>query len=241
MPTTQNWNSCQLICWALAVLAGLAVLFGAGGEIGIFGALLLGVVLAALLGTVFTRLVCTGDPAGEVSMSDMGRSSLDKLKVAAGVSRPSAQGASRAKAVPDRTTAARHDAEAARTGEAASGTNADPATGLGSPESALGGGLASDDAGRAPETLNGPRDGKPDNLKEIKGVGPKLEEMLNEMGVYHFDQISAWGAEEVAWVDSRLGRFKGRATRDDWIGQAKILATGGETDFSRRVDDGEVY
>ncbi|MDC0736992.1 NADH-quinone oxidoreductase subunit E [Cognatishimia sp. SS12] len=91
---------------------------------------------------------------------------------------------------------------------------------------------------RAPETLEAARDGKADNLKLLKGVGPKLEATLNELGFYHFDQIAAWGAEEIAWVDSRL-KFKGRIERDGWIEQAKILADGGETEFSTRSKKGD--
>ncbi|HSM41455.1 MAG TPA: NADH-quinone oxidoreductase subunit NuoE [Afifellaceae bacterium] len=78
-----------------------------------------------------------------------------------------------------------------------------------------------------------------DNLKEISGVGPKLEATLNEMGIYRFAQIAAWNADNIAWVDERL-KFKGRIERDDWVAQAKILAEGGETEFSRRVEKGEV-
>ena len=75
-----------------------------------------------------------------------------------------------------------------------------------------------------PELLKGPRDGETaDDLKRISGVGPKLEGVLNDLGFYHFDQIAKWGPGEVAWVDARL-KFKGRITRDDWIGQAKAIA-----------------
>jgi NADH-quinone oxidoreductase subunit E len=94
---------------------------------------------------------------------------------------------------------------------------------------------------RKPPTLDAPRDGAGDDLKKIKGVGPKLEEMLHGLGFHHFDQIAAWGPEELAWVDAHLEGFNGRATRDDWVGQARLLASGGETEFSRRVEDGEVY
>ncbi|MBC2859597.1 NADH-quinone oxidoreductase subunit E [Stappia sp. 28M-7] len=90
-----------------------------------------------------------------------------------------------------------------------------------------------------PELLTGARGGKADDLKRIKGVGPKLEGILNELGVYHFDQIASWTDENKAWVDTRL-KFKGRIDREDWIAQAKVLASGGETDFSRRVDGGDV-
>ncbi|MCC4245538.1 NADH-quinone oxidoreductase subunit E [Stappia indica] len=90
-----------------------------------------------------------------------------------------------------------------------------------------------------PELLTGARGGKADDLKRIKGVGPKIEGILNELGVYHFDQIASWNDENKAWVDTRL-KFKGRIDREDWIAQAKVLASGGETDFSRRVDGGDV-
>jgi NADH-quinone oxidoreductase subunit E len=95
--------------------------------------------------------------------------------------------------------------------------------------------------GVKPAGLDAPRESGADDLKKIKGIGPKLEDMLNGLGYYHFDQIANWTPEEIAWVDSNLEGFNGRATRDDWVGQAKQLAAGGETDFSRRVDDGEVY
>lgn len=77
-----------------------------------------------------------------------------------------------------------------------------------------------------PALLTAARNNAPDDLSLIWGVGPKLVTMLNQMGVWHFDQIAAWTPAELAWVDSRLTGFKGRATRDDWISQAKKLATG---------------
>ena len=101
--------------------------------------------------------------------------------------------------------------------------------------------LEGDDEGTKPATLSEARDGGPDNLKEIKGVGPKLEILLNSMGFFHFDQIANWTADEEAWVNANLEGFKGRVSRDNWVEQAKILASGGETEFSKRVDDGDVY
>ncbi|CUH86367.1 NADH-quinone oxidoreductase chain 2 [Phaeobacter sp. CECT 5382] len=86
----------------------------------------------------------------------------------------------------------------------------------------------------APETLKEARGGLADDLKLLKGVGPKLEQTLNELGFFHFDQIAAWGAAEVAWVDSRL-TFKGRIERDGWIAQAAKLAVGDETDFAKKA------
>ena len=81
------------------------------------------------------------------------------------------------------------------------------------------------DGASAPETLSAPRDGKADDLKKISGVGPKLEQVLNELGFWHFDQIAKWSEAEIAWVDSRL-KFKGRIARDNWMAQAADLAKG---------------
>jgi len=81
--------------------------------------------------------------------------------------------------------------------------------------------------GRRPASLSAARDGGPDDLKRIKGVGPKLEALLHSLGFYHFDQVAAWTEEELAWVDDNLEGFKGRATRDEWVAQAKVLAAGG--------------
>jgi NADH-quinone oxidoreductase subunit E len=73
-----------------------------------------------------------------------------------------------------------------------------------------------------PPMMKKARGGKADDLKKIKGVGPKLEGVLNGLGVYHFDQIAAWTGSDISWVDERL-KFKGRIERDGWVGQAKSL------------------
>ncbi len=87
--------------------------------------------------------------------------------------------------------------------------------------------------GVRPEALTEPRTGGPDNLKKISGVGPKLEKTLHGLGIFHFSQIADFTRDNVAWVDRHL-RFKGRIDRENWIEQAKILAAGGETEFSKR-------
>ncbi|MEN8738568.1 MAG: NADH-quinone oxidoreductase subunit E [Phaeobacter gallaeciensis] len=92
----------------------------------------------------------------------------------------------------------------------------------------------------APETLSEARGGKADDLKMLKGVGPKLEETLNELGFFHFDQIAKWTEAEIAWVDSRL-KFKGRIERDGWIEQSKQLAAGKETEFAKKAKDDGRY
>ena len=92
--------------------------------------------------------------------------------------------------------------------------------------------LNSDDRGSAldpsasarPTTLAKARDGGPDKLTKIKGIGPKLQELLLSMGFFHFDQIASWDKSQVAWVDENLDGFKGRASRDDWVAQAFSLS-----------------
>ena len=65
----------------------------------------------------------------------------------------------------------------------------------------------------------------PDDLKLISGIGPKLEQVLNGLGVWTYGQIANWSRQEIAWVDDYLS-FKGRIGRDDWIGQAAKLTAG---------------
>lgn len=71
---------------------------------------------------------------------------------------------------------------------------------------------------------------KPDDLKMIGGIGPKLEQVLNSLGVWTFAQIAAWSDAEIAWVDDSLA-LRGRVTRDEWLGQADALARGGREEY----------
>lgn len=65
----------------------------------------------------------------------------------------------------------------------------------------------------------------PDDLKRISGVGPKLEQVLNRLGIYTYAQIAAWSPQEIAWVDDHL-KFGGRIVRDEWGKQSAALAGG---------------
>ncbi len=86
--------------------------------------------------------------------------------------------------------------------------------------------VAAPDAARKPQGLKAARGGKADDLKRVKGIGPKLELLCHSLGFYHFDQIANWTAAEIAWVDDNLEGFKGRVTRDGWVAQARDLAAG---------------
>ncbi|PZU83214.1 MAG: 5' DNA nuclease [Shinella sp.] len=65
--------------------------------------------------------------------------------------------------------------------------------------------------------------GKPDDLKKIEGIGPKLEQVLNEKGIRRFAHLAALDAEALEALDKEIG-LGGRAVRDDWSGQARKLA-----------------
>lgn len=78
---------------------------------------------------------------------------------------------------------------------------------------------------RPPSILDHPQ-GSPDDLTQIKGIGPKLSQKLNELGIFHFRQIATWDEPEAAWVEDYLA-FKGRVTREDWVTQARKLTSNG--------------
>jgi len=75
---------------------------------------------------------------------------------------------------------------------------------------------------------DGPTDGPPDDLKKIKGIGPKFEGDLNGKGIYYFRQIGAWKAADVKMVEDLIDSIPGRIKRDEWVKQGKALAKGGK-------------
>jgi predicted flap endonuclease-1-like 5' DNA nuclease len=88
-----------------------------------------------------------------------------------------------------------------------------------------------------PRGITMARNGKPDDLLRISGVGPKNEKILHSLGFFHFDQIAAWNPEQVNWVDDHL-RFGGRIDREEWINQARLLANGDEAEFAKLYGTG---
>ena len=76
--------------------------------------------------------------------------------------------------------------------------------------------------GVKPALLTAAKEGKKDALTQIKGIGPKVEEQLNEAGIYHFEQIANWSEENIKWLEQNT-TFAHRAKKDLWINQAKAL------------------
>lgn len=79
--------------------------------------------------------------------------------------------------------------------------------------------------GTKPPGIPVPRGGKEDDLLLIKGVGPQTVERLNQLGIWHFSQVSAWTPEETAWLGNYLA-FPGRIEREQWVAQAEKLSQG---------------
>ena len=91
----------------------------------------------------------------------------------------------------------------------------------------------------APKVIytDGPTDGDPDDLKKIKGVGPKFEGDLNSKGIYYWRQIAAWKAADIEMVEKLIDSIPGRIERDEWVKQAGNLAKGGAPKAMKKKPD----
>jgi predicted flap endonuclease-1-like 5' DNA nuclease len=72
-----------------------------------------------------------------------------------------------------------------------------------------------------------------DDLTRIKGLGPKIEEILKKDGIFTFRDIAQWNDADIERVDKNLGKFQGRIQRDKWVEQARLLIEGDEEKFSK--------
>ena len=240
-------SACQMGCWAMAAVAGLltfVMLLTVGGYT-FMPAAFVGAIAFILLGLLFGWLFCTPLPSA-VDRSATGSTSAaatsGSTAPSAGATASVAAGASAAVASTSTSSASAAAKAAAAKAAAAKAAAAKAAADAASGEDYDGDGVREGaNEGTKPATLTAAREGGADDLKRIKGIGPKLEKLCNTMGFFHFDQIAAWTPDEMAWVNANLEGFKGRATRDKWIEQAKLLASGAETEFSKRVDKGSVY
>ncbi|HEX5008609.1 MAG TPA: hypothetical protein VFV70_15955, partial [Hyphomonadaceae bacterium] len=79
--------------------------------------------------------------------------------------------------------------------------------------------------GEQPELLDSPRNGAGDDLKLIAGIGPKLEQKLNSIGIWHYAQVALWTQPQIDWINSAIS-FSGRVERERWVLQAKALLEG---------------
>lgn len=100
-------------------------------------------------------------------------------------------------------------------------------------------GKGTSNLGKKPPLSAKPKGGKADNLTLIDGVGNAIEKKLQDLGVWHFAQIAKWTADQQVWIGNEIG-FPGRPERENWVGEARILAAGGMTEHAKRVEAGEI-
>ena len=229
MTTPQKKTSCQLGCWALGLGIALVIVVGISlfGEMTITGAIFLGIVAFLVSGAMLSWLLCRPLQSLGGAVEDAGEKETKGLTVKAAMAYAAETKSAVAGSGLKPSTSLPGEAElASRKGtwrysgpDTAAGTELATATRKKAAKSAV----AEDLIPRAPMKLDGPRGGVADDLKQIKGIGPKLEKLCNSLGFFHFDQVANWTDEEVAWVDANLEGFKGRATRNQWVTQAKEL------------------
>lgn len=220
MRTKENVNAPWLGGWVIAIAMGV-VAFGVAkviGQIGTSGAVAIGVVVALLAGLVM------GMPWG----------SGGRARANAPVAKPAP--AAVAKPVP--APAPQPAPLIAAPAPVKAAPKPKPVVAPAAPAAPV---MSAPAAARKPEALKSARGGKADDLKIIKGIGPKLEILCHKLGFYHFDQVANWHAEEIAWVDDNLEGFKGRVTRDRWVPQAKAIVKLGPDAFLKQLDAGKEF
>lgn len=79
------------------------------------------------------------------------------------------------------------------------------------------------DAHDKPPILKRARKGGPDDLKRVPGITKAIEDQLNELGIFHVDQIADWSEENTAWIDATL-QLRGRVKREKWVAEAGMLS-----------------
>jgi len=260
--------SCKTVCWLGALIAGVlvAALLMAMRDFGFLSAVFWGLVILLIGGFVLNWAFCgkseehassasassgtvtttptdstaTASPLASTGDATVSSATAAATPAAAVSSAPKAKAVAKPKAAPKAKAAAAKPAAKEKAASKAKTAAAKPAAKAKAAPKAKDAAKPVAADGK-PELLKKARAGGADDLKQIKGVGPKMEGMLQTMGVFHFDQVASWRKKEVEWVDNNLEGFKGRVSRDEWVKQAKVLAKGGQTEFSKKVKKGGVY
>ncbi|MEM7241847.1 MAG: hypothetical protein AAF429_06650 [Pseudomonadota bacterium] len=192
--TGTNWlRNCPTVCYLIAAFIGLIAFLKLLHGIGFIIAALIGLAILFLGGWILQSLLCKGAEATPMPAA--------AAPAAAAVETPAVR-----EPAPKKAAAKKPAAKKAAPKTAAKKAPAKKTV-----------------AKKRPPALYTKKPAKVDDLKEISGVGPKLEKTCNSIGVYQFDQIAHWTKKDIAMVDDKLS-FKGRIERDNWVGQAKKLA-----------------
>ena len=267
MSNNTGFFNCKNMCWMIGALLGFAVFLMISGFIGLIVGIIVAVAAAILLQKVLCGEVVDTRPAkGEMTAASLSgnatastraadasasedvaasaasipAAAMDGAPVPAEAATPPAKKKPADKKPAAKKTAAKASTAKKPAAKAAKKPAAKAAKPASKPAAKAAAAPAQTGQPKKPRTLKAPRKSGADDLKQLKGVGPKLEQTLNGLGFWHFDQVAKWTADEISWVDDNLS-FKGRIERDGWVEQAKTLAEGGETAFSKKVKKGDVY
>ena len=234
---TEFNSGCRGKAWIGGAVAGLLVFFYllAVGHMGFGASAFLGLITFLLLGAFFLWAFCMGSqialaaPPAPLSAAPVVPAPVAPVTPAPVAAKPAAPAPAPAPAAPVAEapveTPVAEVAPAAPVMAAPVAEEAKPAKPKAAQKAADG----------KPKGIRAPRKGGADDLKLIEGIGPKLEERLNDWGIFHFDQIAKWGPEEIAYADENVPRFKGRCSRDKWVAQAKIIVEEGLPAFLERA------
>jgi predicted flap endonuclease-1-like 5' DNA nuclease len=178
------------------------------------------------------RQAAAAKAAEEARLAAAARAAEEARQAAAAKAAEEARQAAAAKAADEeRRAAAAKAADQARL--AAAAKEAEAAAVMQTPA------VAAVHAGARPAGVTMAEGGHADDLKLIKGIGPKNEKSCNALGIHYFRQIADWSPDEAVWVGHHLA-FPGRIEREHWIAQAGLLASGGDTDHSAGVKSGAI-
>ena len=86
----------------------------------------------------------------------------------------------------------------------------------------------------APAPAPAAAQGEADDLRRIKGLGPKMQTLLQSLGITRYEQIASWTDADLDELDGKLGSFAGRPRRDNWVEQAKFLASGDKAAYEAK-------
>tara|TARA_R110002049_G_scaffold58550_6_gene159110 strand:- start:371 stop:1054 length:684 start_codon:yes stop_codon:yes gene_type:complete len=224
--TSPNTSRIAFVSALFGILALVVSLWGLG--FGLLGALVIGVIVAAIVWVILSK----GWTAPQIENVETLTATSAPVATPAAVTPTAAPHSNASSAVATAPVTAAKPAT-----KPAAKAAAKPAAKAAAKPAATKAKPASD----KPAVLAKARDGGPDDLKMIKGVGPVLEKALHASGVFHFDQVAAWKKADATWFDDNVKGANGRVMRDDWVSQAKILAKGGTTEFASKVKKGGVY
>jgi predicted flap endonuclease-1-like 5' DNA nuclease len=211
MSNSSGGISCAIGCWLIGAVFGLIafVMLMLFGEYTFIQAVFMGAIVFFIAGATLSWLMCRPLPAlGDIDANRSGQAPTSG-GIETATPAIAAKSTATIKTVADATVLSEPATKRPAPKPDAKKKAAKPVSASGKPE-----------------LLKKARSGGPDDLKQIKGVGPKLEGLLHSMGVFHLDQIRSWRKKEVEWVDENLEGFKGRVSRDEWVKQAKVLTKG---------------